>query len=702
MKHMFGKKKLWFLVVLLGIALLNSCSTGEFNFDKMAGPVNWKPSLYLPLAHGNYTVQDFVDKIDDPDSLLQSDSNNLLHIIYTEDSIYQFDAASMVNFPANQTIQSDAVTVDSVQLADASFTSAVTLDALTLAVPSLTPLRAYDGQSTQFPAASTNNAGSYYPTSLNSFQQVTFQNGTLSLTMVNNYPVEVSATFTLVDPNNLSTSLQFVFSNVASGGTQTQTVSLANVSLSDQLHFNLTSFSTPGSTTAVPIRLADELQLNFQITNAVLSQGSVMIPDQDVSSTSGEYTFSINGLNNQPVKVFKTEVKSGVLAVDVNSTVAAAGRVRIELPTAMKNGQPAVFDILTDGTQASYHQEFDLSGYTIDLTQGANQNYNVLPYTSSVHLFKSPSYVNINPTDQVSFSADMNNIQVGYIEGDLGQESITIDPGSFQFNIGGLSNLNGNVQLPNPKLSLKVTSSVGVPATLNANFKGYNTDGQTADLNPSPMAVPYPTSRAQGTINDTITYDNGNSDIVNFISLPPDDKIEYSGTVSFNPNGAADPATPNFITDQSKLMVGLMADLPLEIQSQGFDIHDTLDVNMDNVDQVDSVTLVMNITNGIPLDFQFEMAFIDTLSGTQYGNPISSETISAAQTDEQGNYQQPTITQTEIVLSPDQINDLNQSNGIALRVHLASPNQGLTPARIYSDSPLNVSLGVKVRANLNK
>ena len=698
---MFGKKKLWFLLLLLGATLLNSCNTNEFNFDKMAGPVNWKPALYLPLAHGSYTVQDFVNKINDPDSLLQSDSNNLLHIIYTEDSIYQFDAASMVSFPANQTINSDAVTVSSVQMADASFTSAVTLDALTLAVPSLTPLRAYDGQSTQFPSASTTNAGSYYPTGLNGFQQVTFQNGTLSLTMVNNYPVEVSATFTLVDPNNLGTSLQFVFSNVAAGGTQTQSVSLANVSLSDQLRFDLTSFSTPGSSTAVPIQLTDDLALNFQITNAVISQGSVMIPDQDINSTSGEYTFNIDGLNNQPVKVFSTEVKSGVLAVTVNSSVAAAGRVRIELPTATKNGQPAVFDILTDGTQTSYYQEFDLSGYTIDMTQGANQNYNILPYTSSVHLYQSTGYVTINPSDQVSFSADMNNIQVGYIEGDLGQESINIDPGSFQFNIGGLSNLNGDVQLPNPELSLKVTSSVGVPATLNANFKGYNTDGQTADLNPSPMDVPYPTSRAAGTITGTIKYDKSNSDIVNFISLPPDDKIEYSGSVSFNPAGAVDPATPNFITDQSKLIVGLMADLPLEIQSQGFDINDTLDVNMDNVNQVDSVTLVMNITNGIPLDFQFEMAFIDTLSGTQYGNPISSETIAAAQTDEQGNYQQPTITQTEIELTSDQINDLNQSNGIALKVHLASPNQGLTPARIYSDSPFNVSLGVKVRANLN-
>ncbi|GET30598.1 hypothetical protein [Prolixibacter sp. SD074] len=700
---MFTEKKLWFLLILLGTALLNSCNTNEFNFDKMAGPVNWKPALYLPLAHGSYTVKDFVDKIDDPDSLLQSDSNNLLHIIYTEDSIYQFDAASMVNFPANQNINSDAVTVDSVQLANAGFTSAVTLDDLThkSGNPALLALRIYDGQSAQFPSASVSNAGSYYPTGLNSFQQVTFQNGTLSLTMVNNYPVEVSATFNLVDVNNPTTSLQFVFSNVPSGGQQMQSVSLSNVSLSDNLRFDLTSFSTPGSSTAVPIRLADELALNFQITNAVISQGSVMIPDQDVNSTSGEYTFNIDGLNNQPVKVFNTEVKSGVLAVTVNSTVGAAGRVRIELPTATKNGQPAVFNILTDGTQTTYYQEFDLSGYTVDLTQGTNQNYNVLPYTSTVHLFKSTGYVTISPSDQVSFSADMNNVKVGYIEGDLGQESINIDPGSFKFDIGGLSQLNGDIQLPNPKISLEVTSSIGVPAMLNANFKGYNTDGQTADLNPSPMDVPRPTSRAEGTRIDTITYDNKNSDIVNFISLPPDDKIEYSGSVSFNPNGSADPATPNFITDQSKLTVGLMADLPLEIQSQGFDVNDTLDVDMDNIDHVDSVTLVMNITNGIPLYAQFEMMFIDTLSGTQYGNPIQSETIAAAKTDPQGNYQEQTITQTEIELSPGQIDDLNQSNGIALKVHLVSPSQGLIPARIYSDSPFDVSLGVKVKAAPN-
>lgn len=695
---MLGKKKLWFLLFLLGVALLNSCNTDEFNFDKMAGPVDWKPAFYLPLAAGNYTVQDFVDQIKDADSLLQSDSNKLMHIIYSEDSIYQFDASSIVNFPANQTINSEVVRVNSVRLADASFTGAISLDDLTLAVPTLSPLQAYDGQMVPFPPANAASAGSYDPTELNNFLQVTFQRGTLSLTMVNNYPVEVSGTFHLVDLNNPGTSLQFVFNKVPSGGQSTKSVSLTNVSLSNRLRFNLVNFSTPGSSAPVPIRLNDALSLNFQVTDATISQGSVKVPEQVVYSNSGEYTFSIGGLNNHPVKVFNTEVKSGVLAVTVNSFIHAAGRVRIELPTATKNGQPAVFDFLTDGTQTS----FDLAGYAIDLSQGINQRYNVLPYTSSVHLFSSEEeYVTINATDSVSFSVDLKKVRVGYIEGDLGQESINIDPGEFRFNIGELNKLKGDFQLLNPELSLMVTSSVGVPAVLNANFKGYNTDGQTEDLNPSPVDVPYPASLAQGTITGTITYNKTNSDIVNFISLPPDDKIEYSGSVSFNPDGAVDPLTPNFITDQSMFVLGLMADLPLEIQSQEFAINDTLDLNMDNVNQVDSVTLIATITNGIPLDFQFEIAFIDTVSGTQYGDPISTATISGAKTDDQGDYLQSTITKTEIELTPDKINDLNQSNGIALKIRLASPNQGSTPARIYSDSEFRVSLAVKVIANPN-
>ena len=698
---MLGKKKLWFLLFLPGVALLHSCNTDEFDFDKMAGPVDWKPAFYLPLAEGHYTVQNFVDQIKDADSLLQSDSNKLMHIIYSEDSIYEFDAYSLVNFPANRTINSEVVRVNSVQLADASFTGAVSLDNLTGAVPVLAPLRVYDGQTVPFPSVNAANAGGYDPTGVNSFLEMTFQSGTLSLTLVNNYPVEVSGTFHLVDSKNPGTSLQFIFNQVPSGGQSTQSVSLTNVSLSNQLRFNLINFSTPGSSVPVPIRLSDALSLNFQVTNATISQGSVKVPDQDVYSNSGEYTFSINGLNNHPVKVFNTEVKSGVLAITVNSSIHAAGKVRIELPTVTKNGQPAVFDTLTDGTQTSYNQEFDLTGYAIDLSQGTNQRYNVLPYTSSVQLFQSAEYVTINANDQVSFSADLKNVQVGYVEGDLGQESIDIDPGEFRFNIGELNKLNGDFRLLNPEISLKVTSSVGVPAVLKANFKGYNTDGETADLNPSPLNVPYPASRTEGTITGTITYNKTNSEIVNFISLPPDDKIAYSGSVSFNPDEAVYPSTPNFITDQSKFVLGLMADLPLEIQSQGFEINDTLDLNMDNVNQVDSVTLTATITNGIPLDFRFEIAFIDTLSGTQYGDPILTETISGAKTDDQGDYLQPTITKTEIELTPEKINDLNQSNGIALKIRLASPNQGSTPARIYSDSEFRVSLGVKVIANPN-
>lgn len=683
-----------FKIAVLLIASFSACNTEDFEFDKMAGAVDWKPELFAPIATGSYILDDFINLIDDAESTIQTDNEGLLHIVYLQDSIFSYEASELVEFPTQFSLGNQQFTFSDIDLEDIYISANVSLDLLTQTVPAFAPLASLDGSNEPFPSVSNITAGNYNITNISEFEYITVNSADVALEINNNLPVQFSATIELYDNDNLITVASFSFQDILPGNSASITEAISNISISDNLQTIIRDFSTPGSANEL-IDLSDDIALNFTFANVAFSAGSIKIPQYSFDEINDEHYFQVGGLSGEEVKVFQSTIKEGTIDITLNSNIAVAGTIEIELISATLNGNPAIFQLNMNGSQTAFNEQIDISGLDIDMTTGSTNDNNTIPYRATIHLTASTGFVQILPSDIIDVSVSINGVMPSYVEGDFGSQIVDIDPGEIDMDIDLWDLVDGSFELSNPQLNLFIENSVGLPLLVNADFTAYNSDGGSADLNPDSMEIAYPESPSEGTVKDTITYDKTNSNIIEFIAISPSEKIEYSGTVQFNPDGPVTAPETNFITDESSILIGLEANLPLELETSLLVIKDTIALDSESISGVDSIGLLLNVNNGIPLDFTITFSFVDTISRTQIGKQFETNKLLAAEINPEGIVTAKTSTSTEFKLDSKDFNNFENANGIAMKIELNSPSQGEVPGRIFADSELDVSIGIK-------
>lgn len=665
----------------------------DFEFEKFAGPVNWNPEIYAPVAHGNFTLADFLNVIDDEDSTIQTDGEGLVHIIYVEDSIFSYEASELVDFPQNIAMADTLLQFNDIDMGECYFSTAVTLDLLSQRLSDFNPLRAADGSNAPFPPVDNTNAGNFNILDVNEFEYVSIDSAEMALRVVNNLPVEISIGIDLYDVTNGYIVAGFDLPPIAPGDSVSSINPIADVTISNNLQVRLRNLSSPGAADA-PVNLSDEISLRFTLNNIAFSEGSIKIPELSFEEISDEYSLTIAGAGGEDIKLFRGVIKTGTININLNSDIPLNGAMMLELPSAKNSdGSPAVIPITFNNSQSSFTYHIPISGIDIDMTTGTT-GYNTLPVRVLVRLDETTGYVPIVSEDKISVSVSLSNAEPSYISGDFGKQAVNIDQGEIDLDIDLLNRLYGKFILEEPQLKLSVQNSVGVPSRFYGNFKAFGSGNEQVDLNPDPLDVAYPKLVAEGEAEGTLIYDRSNSNIVDFIALPPN-RIEYSGYVLFNPDGAADQAQPNFITDESAVTIGIEADMPIDLKTELLGILDTMAMDPSDFEGIDSVSVMLFVTNGIPLDISLELSFVDTITGTGMGKEHETGVILAAETDSEGNVTGKTITSTEIVLASEDFYNLKNATGIAIDAKLNSPEGGSVPARIYADSEISISIGIR-------
>jgi hypothetical protein len=580
-------------------------------------------------------------------------------------------------------------------LGDMYFSTGVSLDLLTQTVPAFAPLALLDGLSGPFPAVSNLPAGNFPIADITEFEYVVVDSASMELKAVNNFPIKTSIIVDLYNKLNLlDTIASFDFPDIPPGDSASSKIIIRNISISNSLQVSIRELSTPGSLDA-PVNLNDEISLNFTFEDIAFSEGKVKLPEISFDEISDEHHFDIQGLGSENVKIHDITMESGTIDIQVNSDIAISGTMELELTSATIDGNPAVFQIDLDASQQAFTEQIDISDLDIDMTTGTTFDSNTIPYRVSVSLDSTIGFVQIFPTAVIDVNIALNGATPSYIAGDFGYQVVDIDQGEIEMEIELWDRIDGGFGLLNPQLTLFISNSVGIPLQLNAQFTAYNNQGKSEDLNPAIMDVGYPELPSDGTVNSTITYDNSNSDIVDFIALPPGDMIEYSGTVEFNPSGSVDPAKPNFITNESEVTIGVEANLPIELQTDLLSIKDTMPMDPSEINGVDSLVLMLFTTNGIPLDISLGLTLVDTITGTPLGKQFGTGTILAAEADAEGNVTAPTISSTEIVLAAEDFENFESATGMAIEAKLNSPEAGTKPAKLFANSEFSISIGIR-------
>lgn len=689
--------RLIFWIFLLSFTI-NSCNLDELDFNKLSSDVNLNPRMVVPLAKGNIAVWDLVNAANKGNETeLEKDPDGLIKIVYRQNNLFTYSAVNLLDFPVTQNFSSGDQQLGDISPADVQISKDLSLDMLVNELGgAMNLIRLLNGMTIPFPAISLPNLDSRFNLEeFSEFKSVSVSKGMLEIQLSNHLKVPLTIKGSLFDKLYNRTIAEFTFSNLAPGATKNVLADLAGMDLSSQVDFRMLRFETPGSATPIHINLEDYIQVNFKLTGLVISKGTLKVTStQTMDGSKGVFDFDFP----QPdMKAFGAVLKKGSLSLKCTNLSALPGSVNITFPEIINKttGNPITAIVPLTGTPTL----ISLDEAVINFASDAANPFNRIPYSYTLTVNQTPGYINYASTDVIKVDMELSNLEFKSVTGDFGKRNVIISPGAFDIDVNMLNKMSGAFTLDNPSLTLAVRNSMGIPAAVTFDFVASDKNGNTVSLNPPVFDIPLSPDVNAAAVTQNVVFNKQNSNIVNFVALPPTGRITYRGKVDLNAISTVTPENPNFVDTDDMLGIDLLMELPLELQISNLLFKDTTRISGSDFDKVDTAELTLHANNGIPLDVELQLLFVDTISKQQYGASKVSKVLSAAQVSESGMIT-PVQASHTFSLDKTELESLRKANGLVFSGKVSSPASGSKVARIYSDSKIEMNVVLKSKVNL--
>ena len=699
----------WLISVVLFIFILTGCMEDKFELDRLSDQMELSPEFSAPLVRGSITLEDLVDNGTENIVMDSSETHPYIKMVYREDSIFAFDGNDL--FEVNES-GSESYTVGNIELGSfGPISEVITLGQIvnnaSTEESKASLIESADGNYINFPAVdSMAISGTYEVDEIDNFRYADFESGQIEITVGNNLPVEVTAEFTFRTKvmDNTGTTVEediilkhFEFQNIPSGGSHTETFDLSGERLGSVLYAEEVSLSTPGSSSNVLIDLdQQDLTVEAQSSNLVISGGEVAIPDQNLENQQTDINIGYTG----DKRIDTIRLAGGGLDLTIDNHTDIPAYLEIRLPESRyPNNDTVVFEQQITANSTSYG-ELDLTGSETILT-----GIESLPVEYSLRLESTQNFVQFQASDQVSFSYNLslNSDHIDYVSGYFGKDTLNFNGDVLDTGIDLFDNLSGDFTLTDPKLKLFYNNTIGIPFAAGLDLIAESESDQQ-DLNEGGadgiLEFKYP-SAPDDRVADTILIDKNTSDIDQFISLPPK-QIVFSGDGYVNLN--TDPATTqNFITSENRVNVGMEMDLPLELKTSGLTYRDSVGFDID-VDFNESVTLYGIFKNQFPFSVNIQLVCRDSVTNEDLltlepvdteGQPVS--VLEAPEVNDNGRVTSPKENLIYFNISGEDIDLLNETNQLVIEATV-STSQTAEGNRIgvkfYTDYTLDFKMGI--------
>ena len=665
-------------------SLIISCQTDTVDVNDVDIIAN--PLIAVPIGEINLTM----DHLLTPDDSLIYDDNTTYKLIVAQDSVFGISVDDLITLPA-QSPASSSISMGTIGVSNVSVSSAITLGTVANNA-NLTGISAAHNMTAPFPAINESDLGVYGGGGFGTFSSASFSNGSLDLSLTNNWPVPVTVNIDLVDKtNNNATILTYVLSNVPSGGTSTANGDLTGKTLPNNIGFSITSLVS-GSSSSALIDTTDALDLQINSQNLQVYSAVTQITTQDISSDTQYVDLSTGGSEELRELRFQT----ANFDFEFTSSLAEDMELRLGFPGSDKNGFE-VDTVITIASGATTSGSINLDNTILDLTTDPSQPHSKLPVAVSAKLIGSGNLVTVDSSDALAMQFEMTNLQFGHMKGFFGTQQITIDPGNVPLSIEFLENFNGSISFSEPSISMDITNSIGLPIELALDFTSF-TGGSAFPLNGPDYILPFPTALG-ATETGTLVFDNTNSQIVDVFTLPKD-SISYGGSVNINPDTATY-GTSNFVTNSSAISGNLLMELPFAITASGLTFGDTLaqDLNLTSSVpdsfEVEAVTLHMLNTTTLPLNATIELKFYDENWSLVHSETVALLTSGVPNSD--GIVVAANAVSTELALDGAELEAVLSSSAIIAEASMETYDGGSTPVKLRTDATIGIALGIDLK-----
>ena len=586
----------------------------------------WDVDMIVPLAHFQMNINDIL-----------SDSN--LNIVENEEGyislIYEQDLLN-INYDSLITLETKSeeksIRIDSVNFNDVVIEQIITIGSVITELP-LGEILFPDGEDRQIPNITGIVQNDTIPIDASEyFETMTLYNGMLNLKLTNGYPTDISnISFSLYNATNLNLIGTFFTPIIESGGSYTESISIAGETLDHKMVGIINNMDIESSNGQVTINYSDAITTKISITEIQIMEATAYFPNQLLHEENVEQSFKLGS-----ARLTEIGIKEGTVAINVLSTLPDTGTIIYAIPSLSKNGISFRTSVKvppnSNGVMTQF--VFNFSGYTMDLTgkndREGGDTINTIYATLEAYLDSTGELETIHKVDSF-YLFNEYSFTPEYAIGYIGQDTIenapeNIDTDVFNFVSSGMLNLK------KVEISIAVVNYIGADAALVINdlsASNITTTVSAAIDNSELHYIKRATLNSNGTINPTNTTITLEAD--ELLEIFPN-KLTTHSTIYLNPNGEAN--TADFLYIEQPMKANLGVEIPLSFIANNLVLSKISDLEIDNIEEIE--VLYINIENGLPLEAKLilvalndENQIIDTL--------ISNNTILAAITNTQGN-----------------------------------------------------------------
>ena len=517
--------------------------------------------------------------------------------------------------------------------------------------------------------------------------------------------------------------------SIPANSSVTASVDIAGRGISNRMRYDGTA-SSPGTTNAVSISSSDIIRTG--ITGEVTLSSATAILDAQSFNTSGVIEIDDAEFRLTSPDHF-VEISSGVLNftsiinqidLDLDTLIISFPDIRAPGGSFASSDSLVISFVGNNRIQrrtanVTATQQVSLAGHRI-YAQGNQLRYHVVARTEETR-GKPDQERTVRSTDILEANVQIQNLRVGRAFGEVAVKSVRLADGDgdldlFDDSIAQITDIEdlkelssriSNIRFFNPSLNLTYTSNIGVDAEIYAAILGINESGEEVFLtgrNESSFVVSpsdtvggflsrgatIPTENlvkfridaapVQGqSATRTITFNAATTNVDDFLSALPT-SIRFVGKALVNPDGGE-----GFVVDPIDFSTSLGIDVPLNFATQANPgiARDTVEVDLSDLpgpeDDLQLIGGKLNImyNNGLPLDLDISLEFLDENFNLVTSAPLNDGPyrISPASVDPNTAF----VTQTNrgmmtISLNENQLNNLNRTRHLALRIQFQSTN----------------------------
>lgn len=560
----------------------------------------WEREILAPIISTELNLKNIIGS---EQNYQIGDSNNV-NLVFSS-TLYEASGLDFFTVPPKR--DRTSVSLESIRLSNNALSTEITL------AEAYPPSRLLNGQSINLPELELDDAGKAEIDAGTFFESALIDSGWMYIEIINGFPVELdSLKFRLSNQSDDLLIAEKTFKDIAPGSSAIDSINMADKYVEGKMFGELVRVTTAASDGPVKINSKDALVLNVSVKDIKAKKAIAIFPAQDLIDFDRNWRFD----NFGDVRLKEMRILSGNLNLEVVSALNETLYISYEAPGLSKNGSPIYRDIIVFPEEEA-KETWPMAGYEVNFRGKASEGFleeNAMNHIMKASIKYTGELKSISQEDSIYVFVGLEDIIPEYALGYFGQSSEVVGPEVIPLDV--FNSLKGDLNVEDVEVKLHIYNSLGIDADLKFNdVSSTNKDGKVVSLTSPLIRDNIRIDRAEARnkpFEKTLSFSKQNSNMDEFIENLPN-QLGYSIQLETNPDSNISNFN-DFIYHDSKISASLDMTIPLNIQSKGLTLTDTVDMNFSGFEEVkglNGVQLNLIAYNYYPMDAKVKFVMID-------------------------------------------------------------------------------------------